>query len=136
MYSSKRGYEVTIHIEGFESAGILSQKVSELCKLIPPLEKEIVWSNRESKGAQRTKQTKDSVAYTFRNGSVLENVAATEHTRGRRFHSGLLEECVGIDEKILQEVLIPTLNVERRVNGKVDPNEWVNQSQIYVNYCG
>lgn len=118
-----------------QSAGIVTQKVNEICRLIPAFSREIVWSNRGKTGAERTKQTKDSVAFSFRNGSVLENVAASEHTRGRRFHSGLIEESIGVDENILNTVIIPTLNVERRVNGKVDPNEWVNQSQIYVKFC-
>ena len=48
----------------------------------------------------------------------------------------VMEECVGIDDKMLNEVLIPTLNVERRINGKVDPNEWVNQSQIWITTAG
>lgn len=43
----------------------------------------------------------------FKNGSVLENLAARESSRGRRFHAGIMEECVGIDQKILQEVVIP-----------------------------
>ena len=103
--------------------------------MIPAFSREIVWSNRGATGTERTKQTKDSVAFSFKNGSVFENVAASEHTRGRRFHSGLMEECVGIDENILNTVIIPTLNVERRINGKVDPNEWVNQSQIYVDFA-
>jgi len=34
-------------------------------------------------------------------------VAATEKTRGRRFQAGLMEECVGIDQDILNEVIIP-----------------------------
>lgn len=104
--------------------------------MIPAFSREIVWSNRGATGTERTKQTKDSVAFSFRNGSVLENVAASEHTRGRRFHSGLVEESIGVDENILNEVIIPTLNVERRVNGEVDPNEWTNQSQIFITTAG
>ena len=34
-----------------------------------------------------------------------------------------MEECVGIDQDILHEVIIPTLNVDRMVQGKVDPEE-------------
>lgn len=70
-----------------QSAEILSGKVREICKLIPAIEKEIIWDTRGTKA--RTSQTKDSVIYTFVNGSTLENVAANENTRGRRFQSGL-----------------------------------------------
>jgi hypothetical protein len=66
----------------------------------------------------------------------LENVAASEKTRGRRFNSGLMEECVGIDQDILNEVLIPTLNVDRMVQGQTDSNEQLNKSQIFVTTAG
>ena len=88
-----------------QSASILSSKVQEICRLIPVLEKEIIWDTRGTMA--RTSQTKDSVIYTFKNGSTLENIAATEKSRGRRFQSGLMEECVGIDQDILNNVIIP-----------------------------
>ena len=117
-----------------QSAEILSGKVLEICKLIPAMEREIIWDTRGTRA--RTAQTKDSVIYTFRNGSTLENIAASEKTRGRRFNSGLMEECVGIDQDILNEVLIPTLNVDRMVQGQTDPNEQLNKSQIFVTTAG
>lgn len=117
-----------------QSAEILSGKVLEICKLIPAMEREIIWDTRGTRA--RTAQTKDSVIYTFRNGSTLENIAASEKTRGRRFNSGLMEECVGIDQDILNEVLIPTLNVDRMVQGQTDSNEQLNKSQIFVTTAG
>ena len=48
---------------------------------------EIIWDTRGTRA--RTSQTKDSVIYTFRNGSTLENIAANENSRGKRFQSGL-----------------------------------------------
>ena len=117
-----------------QSAEILSGKVLEICKLIPAMEREIIWDTRGTRA--RTAQTKDSVIYTFKNGSTLENVAASEKTRGRRFNSGLMEECVGIDQDILNEVLIPTLNVDRIVQGQSDPDEQLNKSQIFVTTAG
>lgn len=115
-----------------QSAGILSSKVDEICRLIPAFEKEIVWDTRGTNA--KTRQTKDSVVYQFKNGSTVENVAATEKTRGRRFQSGLMEECVGIDQDILNEVIIPTMNVSRMINGQTDPNERLNKSQVYINF--
>ena len=47
-----------------------------------------------------------------------------------------MEECVGIDQDILNEVLIPTLNVDRMVQGQTDPNEQLNKSQIFVTTAG
>ena len=117
-----------------QSAEILSGKLREICKLIPALEREIIWDTRGTRA--RTTQTKDSVIYTFKNGSTLENVAATEKTRGRRFQSLLGEECVGIDQDILNEVLIPTLNVNRMIQGVTDPNEKLNKSMIFITTAG
>lgn len=117
-----------------QSAEILSSKVNEICKLIPAMEREIIWDTRGTRA--RTAQTKDTVIYTFKNGSTLENVAASEKTRGRRFQSGLMEECVGIDQDILNEVIIPTLNVDRMVQGETDSDERLNKSQIYVTKFG
>lgn len=47
-----------------------------------------------------------------------------------------MEECVGIDQDILNEVIIPTMNVNRMVNGKADEYEKLNKSQIYVTTAG
>jgi hypothetical protein len=49
----------------------------------------------------------------FKNGSYFDNIAATEKSRGKRRHGGLIEECVGVDGQILSEVIIPTMNVSR-----------------------
>lgn len=84
----------------------------------------------------KTSQTKDTVIYSFKNNSTLENIAASEKSRGRRFQAGLMEECVGIDQDILNEVIIPTMNVNRMVNGKADENEKLNKSQIFVTTAG
>lgn len=46
-----------------------------------------------------------------------------------------MEECIGIDQDILNEVIIPTMNVSRIVQGQTDPNEQLNKSQIYVKNC-
>lgn len=118
-----------------QSASILSSKVDEICRLIPAFEKEIIWDTRGTRA--KTRQTKDTVIYTFKNGSSLENVAATEKTRGRRFHSGLMEECVGIDQDILNEVIVPTMNVNRlAANGQYDPNERLNKAQVFITTAG
>lgn len=67
---------------------------------------------------------KDHCKIIFKNNSSYENLAARESTRGLRKHGGLLEECVGIDQKMLQEVLIPLMNVSRRcMDGSVHEEE-------------
>lgn len=114
-----------------QASSILKAKVQELCHLIPALQDEIDW------GRGKTLEGKDYVKYIFKNGSVLDNIAARETSRGQRRHGGLMEECVGIDGTILNEVIIPTMNVSRRGPwGGKDDNETLNKSQIYVTTAG
>lgn len=115
-----------------QSAEILSSKVRELVRLIPALEKEIEWDTRGKNC--KTIITKDKVSYQFKNGSVVENLAAAESSRGQRYNSGIIEECAKIDGKILNSVVIPTMAVDRNINGQVDKNEKLNRRQLYMNF--
>ena len=54
---------------------------------------------------------------------------ATERSRGKRRHGGLLDECVSIDGTILNEVIIPIMNVSRLcMDGTMQPSETLNKS--------
>ena len=115
-----------------QSAQILSEKIEDICTKIPAFRREINW---ERGGG--TVAGKDHCRYVFKNGSQLQNVAASERSRGLRQHAGLIEECVGVDQKILQEVLIPMMNVSRRcLDGTVQPDEVLNQSQLFITTAG
>ena len=114
-----------------QGASILHDKVQELCQLIPSLKREIDW------GRGKTQEGKDRVRYVFKNGSVLDNLAARESTRGQRRHGGLMEECVGIDDAILREVIIPVMAISRRAkDGTTWEAEPLNKSQIYITTAG
>lgn len=114
-----------------QAAQILQEKVQDICQKIPAFKREINWGRGE------TQESKDHCLYKFKSGSTLENLAANERTRGRRKHGGLVEECVGVDQKILQEVIIPTMNVSRNcLDGTVQEDEVLNQSQIYITTAG
>lgn len=114
-----------------QAAQILQEKVQDICTKIPAFRREIDW------GRGATREGKDSCKYVFKSGSTIENLAARESSRGRRFHAGLIEECVGVDQKILQEVVIPTMNVSRRcMSGEVIEEEILNQSQLYITTAG
>lgn len=88
-----------------QSASILTEKVQDICSKIPAMAREIQWDTKGS--SAKTSSTKDSVAFAFKNGSTLENIAASEKTRGRRFQSGLIEEAINIDQDILNTVVLP-----------------------------
>ena len=84
-----------------QAAGIIKEKVDEICNLVPAFTREL--DLRPGK----TRQSKDYCIFMFKNGSYFDNIAARESSRGKRRHGGLVEECVGVDGKILSEVIIP-----------------------------
>ncbi len=114
-----------------QAAGIAREKAEELCKLIPGLRNEIDWSRGASKAS------KNMVEYIFKNGSKLDIMAAQQSSRGKRTTGGLVEECILVDQTILNEVIIPTMNVDRRLSdGSRHEEEVINKSQIFVTTAG
>ena len=114
-----------------QASGILKEKVQEICQLVPGFANEIDW------GRGKTLEGKDYCKYIFKNGSFIDNLAASEKSRGKRRHGGLMEECVGIDGTILNEVVIPVMNISRRLpDGTKDDAEVLNKSQIFVTTAG
>ena len=106
-----------------QAASITIAKVDEICKLIPPLNNEINWERGVSK------KSKDNVSYVFKNGSVIDILAARPSSRGQRRTGGLMEECVLIDGDTLNEIIIPTTNVDRLLpDGTRHKEEVVNKS--------
>ena len=114
-----------------QAAGIVKEKVQEICNLIPAFNREIDYRPGKSQFG------KDYVKVLFKNGSYFDNIAARESSRGKRRHGGLIEECVGVDGTILSEVIIPTMNISRMcMDGSTQPDETLNKSQIYVTTAG
>lgn len=126
------GSKVFVTTGGKEQAAMITiSKVEEICKLIPSLAAEINWERGVSK------KSRDMVKYVFKNGSELDILAARESTRGQRRNGGVIEEVILVDETALNEIIIPTTNVDRNLpNGTTDPNEVVNQSQVYITSAG
>lgn len=114
-----------------QAASITIAKIEEICKLIPSLNNEIDWTRGASK------KSKDDVKYVFKNGSSIDILAAKQSSRGQRRTGGLMEECVLIDGDILNEVIIPTTNVDRLLpDGTRHKEEVINKSQIYITTAG
>ena len=114
-----------------QAAGIMKEKVQEICTLIPAFKKEIDWS----RGV--TLEGKDYCKYVFKSGSYFDNIAARETSRGKRRQGGVIEECVGVDGTILSEVIIPTMNISRMcMDGSTHPEEQLNKSQLYITTAG
>ena len=84
-----------------------------------------------------TTKGRDNVRYVWKNGSTLDILTASEKSRGQRRTGGLMEECVLIDGTTLNEVIIPTTNVDRVLaDGSMHKNELINKSQIYITTAG
>lgn len=114
-----------------QAASITVAKIEEICRLIPALANEINWERG------KTKKSRDDVNYVFKNGSRISILAAKESSRGQRRTGGVMEECVLIDQTMLNEVIIPTTNVNRQLaDGTRDSKEVVNKSQIYITTAG
>ena len=114
-----------------QAASITIAKIDEICRLIPALSNEINWARGVSK------KSRDDVQYVFKNGSRINILAARESSRGQRRTGGLMEECVLIDQTALNEIIIPTTNVNRLLpDGTRNSEEVVNKSQIYITTAG
>ena len=126
------GSKVFVTTGGKEQAAMITiSKVDEICKLIPALSNEINWERGASK------KSKDNVKYIFKNGSELDILAARESSRGQRRNGGVIEEVILVEESALNEIIIPTTNVDRNLpDGTTDPEEVVNQSQCYITSAG
>ena len=128
------GCKVFVTTGGKEQAAMITiSKVEEICKLIPALSNEINWDRGVST------KSKDNVKYVFKNGSELDILAARESSRGQRRNGGVIEEVILVDEDALNEIILPTMNVDRHIPGhgdETDPDEVVNQSQVYITSAG
>ena len=109
-----------------QAANIAKEKIEEIWEKFPALKREI----------KDYQFQKDYVKIITHSGSKLDIVAVRESTRGGRRHAGLVEEAILVDGKLLNEVIVPLMNVNRRAkNGDVDPNE-PHKQQIFVTTAG
>lgn len=110
-----------------QSGAILESKVSEILTLLPILQFEI----------RKIEKIKDSFTVYFKNGSQMGNLAAKQSSRGLRFTGLTLEEIIEGDPDIIQEVIIPTLAIQRRAaNGLFNKSETISQQKICVTTAG
>ena len=66
----------------------------------------------------------DYVTIKFRNGSQFDVVGALESTLGGRRNGGLIDEIKNHDEEAINTIVLPLLNVSRRMpNNQVNPKE-------------
>ena len=116
-----------------QSAKIAKEKLTEIFQIWPLLRREIVGGDiTELPG----NYGKDYVTLSFRNKSQLDVVGASDSTRGGRRHGGLIDESRDHDEEELNEIVLPLMNVSRRLPiGKVNPKE-PNQQTAWMTSAG
>lgn len=110
-----------------QAAKISKQKIEEIWRIWPLLEKEI----------EKANFGKDYVDIFFKNGSRLSIVGALDSDRGIRTHATLIDEARDQDGDAINEIVLPQMNVSRRMNnGLVNPYEKVNTQVIYATSAG
>lgn len=110
-----------------QASKITKQKIEEIWRLWPLLEKEV----------EKANFGKDYVDLFFKNGSRLSVVGALDSDRGIRTHATLIDEARDQDGDAISEIILPQMNVSRRMsNGLVNPNEPINTQVIYATSAG
>lgn len=104
-----------------QGAQIAKEKLTEIFRYWPLLRKEVIGGEVSDTPGN---YGKDYVSLKFRNGSVFDVVGALESTLGGRRHSGLIDEIKNHDETAINTIVLPLLNVSRRLpNGTTNPKE-------------
>lgn len=116
-----------------QSAAIAKEKIYEIYERWPLIRREVVGGDiMETPG----NFGKDYVTLRFRNGSVFDIVAPLDSQRGGRRHGGLVDETRDHEEAPINEIVLPLLNVSRRLpDGSVNPKE-PNQQRIFATSAG
>lgn len=110
-----------------QAAKISRQKIEEIWRLFPLLRKEISKANFG----------KDYTDVYFKNGSRLSIVGALHSYRGIRTHATLIDEARDQDGDLINEIVLPQMNVSRRTaSGQFNPKEVVNTQIIYATSAG
>lgn len=116
-----------------QSAQIAKEKIAEIYDRWPLLRKEVVGGEISDTPGNFGK---DYVTIKFRNGSQFDVVGALDSQRGGRRHGGLIDEVRDHDEQPINEIVLPLMNVSRRLpDNTVNQNE-PNQQRIFMTSAG
>ena len=116
-----------------QSAQIAKEKIFEIYNNWPLLRREIVGGDiTETPG----NFGKDYVTLKFRNGSQFDVVGALDSQRGGRRNGGLIDEIRDHDEVALNEIVLPLLNVSRRLPDNTVNEKEPNQQTVFATSAG
>jgi hypothetical protein len=116
-----------------QSAQIAKEKITEIYDKWPLLRREVVGGDISDTPGNFGK---DYVTIKFRNGSQFDVVGALDSQRGGRRHGGLVDEVRDHEEQPINEIVLPLMNVSRRLpNNDVNFKE-PNQQRIFMTSAG
>lgn len=116
-----------------QSAQIAKEKIVEIYDRWPLIRKEVLGGDISDTPGNFGK---DYVTLKFRNGSQFDVVGALDSQRGGRRHGGLVDEVRDHEEGPINEIVLPLMNVSRRLpDNTVNPKE-PNQERIFMTSAG
>ena len=116
-----------------QAAQIAKEKIVEIYDRWPLLRKEVLGGEISDTPGNFGK---DYVTLKFRNGSQFDVVGALDSQRGGRRHGGLIDEVRDHDETPINEVVLPLLNVSRRLPDNTVNEKEANQQRIFMTSAG
>ena len=116
-----------------QAAQIAKEKIVEIYDRWPLLRKEVVGGEISDTPGNFGK---DYVTLKFRNGSQFDVVGALDSQRGGRRLGGLIDEVRDHDETPINEVVLPLLNVSRRLPDNTVNEKEPNQQRIFMTSAG
>ena len=116
-----------------QSAQIAKEKIFEIYEKWPLLKKEVIGGDvLDTPG----NFGKDYVTIKFRNGSQFDVVGALDSQRGGRRHGGLIDEIRDHDEVAINEIVLPLMNVSRRLPDNTVNEREPNQQTLCMTSAG
>ena len=116
-----------------QAAQIAKEKIVEIYDRWPLLRKEVIGGEISDTPGNFGK---DYVTLKFRNGSQFDVVGALDSQRGGRRHGGLIDEVRDHEEGPINEVVLPLMNVSRRLPDNTVNEKEPNQQRVFMTSAG
>ena len=116
-----------------QAAQIAKEKIVEIYDRWPMLRKEVLGGEISDTPGNFGK---DYVTLKFRNSSQFDVVGALDSQRGGRRHGGLIDEVRDHEEAPINEVVLPLMNVSRRLPDNTVNEKEPNQQRIFMTSAG
>lgn len=116
-----------------QSAQIAKEKIVEIYEHWPLIRKEVIGGDISDTPGNFGK---DYVTLKFRNGSQFDVVGALDSQRGGRRHGGLVDEVRDHEEQPINEIVLPLMNVSRRLPDNTINEHEPNQQRLFMTSAG